>query len=352
MKGFTYTHDGVQEDVWCPTTTTGTWIAIHPETGVEFITGNSSPNLAQVPATKECRELFSAPPGYVIVGADLANIEVRTLAHYLAKYDNGKYAEAVLSKDMHWYHAKLAGFWTKDDRDWPDDNHADQRTPEMKAARSLSKAFFFSWMYGSGDTVRGNTLWFDGCLSSYTDKEYKYAKKRVESRIKEIEGRKYFPLKKDQYILYNEILILQTIYGKRISDTFLEKVDGIKELITACQKESKDTGTITAIDGRKLNSRSPHSALNLLLQGSAGIIAKKWMVNYHELAAKRELPHTKLWWQAAFIHDEYQCISKEECAEKLGTIMVDGCAMIQKQFNMALPIEADYQIGANWSQTH
>ena len=63
---------------------------------------HSSPNLAQVPAGKAFRELFSAPPGQVIVGADLKNIELRVLAHYLAPYDNGKYAEAVLSKDMHW----------------------------------------------------------------------------------------------------------------------------------------------------------------------------------------------------------------------------------------------------------
>ena len=313
---------------------------------------HSKPNLAQVPAAKEFRELFTAPPGRVVVGADLANIEVRTLAHYLSKYDDGLYAEAVLSKDMHWYHAKLAGFWVEDDRDWPDDNHADQRTKEMKAARTKSKAFFFSWMYGSGDTVRGHTLWTDGCLKSYTQKEYNAAKRRVEGRIKLIDDSRYFPLKKDLYILYDDTLILQTIYGKRISDTFLEKVKGIKELIKACQKESKDTGSITAIDGRKLSSRSPHSALNLLLQGSAGIIAKKWMINYHTLAASEGLPHGVRWTQCCFVHDEYQCACDIPYADTLGDIMVRGCLMIQDQFKMALAIEADYQVGANWSETH
>lgn len=313
---------------------------------------HSKPNLAQVPTAKEFRKLFNAPPGRAVVGADLANIEVRTLAHYLSKYDDGLYAKAVLSKDMHWYHAKLAGFWTKDDRDWPDDNHASDRTPEMKAARSASKAFFFSWMYGSGDTVRGNTLWTDTCLDDYTDKEYKQAKKRVEGRIIIMDDKQYFPLKPDTYVLYDEILIRQTIYGKRISDTFLEKVVGIKELIKACQKESKDTGFVTAIDGRKLNSRSPHSALNLLLQGSAGIIAKKWMLNFHTLASQEGLPHGEKWSQMAFVHDEFQCQCDTDYAEKLGDIMVRGCNMIQQQFNMALSIQADYLIGNNWSETH
>jgi DNA polymerase I-like protein with 3'-5' exonuclease and polymerase domains len=63
---------------------------------------HASPNLAQVPADHDFRELFTAPPGRVMVGADLKNIEIRVLAHYLAKYDKGKYADAVLSKDMHW----------------------------------------------------------------------------------------------------------------------------------------------------------------------------------------------------------------------------------------------------------
>ena len=104
---------------------------------------HSSPNLAQIPADHDWRALFTAPPGHHLVGADLANIEIRVLAHYLAEYDSGKYAQAVLSKDMHWYHAKLAGFWDKDDRDWPTDAEDHLRTPEMKAARAKSKGFFF-----------------------------------------------------------------------------------------------------------------------------------------------------------------------------------------------------------------
>ena len=119
-----------------------------------------------------------------------------------------------------------------------------------------------------------------------------------------------------------------------------------------CQKQSKETGYIIAIDGRKLVSRSPHSALNLLLQGSAGVVAKKWMVNYHELAATKGMPHKKDWGQCAFIHDEFQCTCIESKASALGDILVEGCNMIQKQFNMALPIEADFVIGDNWAQTH
>lgn len=101
---------------------------------------HSSPNVAQTSASKEFRSLYTVPEGYKLVGADLANIEVRILAHYLYPYDSGKYTEAVLSKDMHWYHAGLAGFI---DQSLPENKEYDEHNKTHKAARNKSKGFFF-----------------------------------------------------------------------------------------------------------------------------------------------------------------------------------------------------------------
>ena len=63
--------------------------------------------MAQVPSVsvpfgKECRSLFTVPNGKKLVGIDISGLEVRMLAHYLAKYDNGKYAdEMVHHPDIH-----------------------------------------------------------------------------------------------------------------------------------------------------------------------------------------------------------------------------------------------------------
>jgi DNA polymerase I-like protein with 3'-5' exonuclease and polymerase domains len=97
---------------------------------------HSSPNVAQTSQDSAFRKLYTAPPGMVLVGADLANIEVRVLAHYLYPYDGGLYASAVLSKDMHWYHSGIAGFSD------PDAIY-DEHDPSHKAARNKSKTFFF-----------------------------------------------------------------------------------------------------------------------------------------------------------------------------------------------------------------
>ena len=53
--------------------------------------------------------LFKATPGQVMVGADLSGIELRMLAHYLAKYDEGRYADILLNGDIHQVNADKIG---------------------------------------------------------------------------------------------------------------------------------------------------------------------------------------------------------------------------------------------------
>lgn len=87
---------------------------------------HNNPNLAQVPSVRafkghECRELFIVPKGYKLVGCDADALELRTLSHYMAKYDKGVYGLAVDSgdkakgTDIHTLNQKAAGLPTRDD---------------------------------------------------------------------------------------------------------------------------------------------------------------------------------------------------------------------------------------------
>lgn len=80
---------------------------------------HSRPNMAQVPSPrafkgKECRQLFTVPKGKKIVGCDMSGLELRVFAHYLARYDKGKYAGVILNEDIHTYNQKAAGLPTRD----------------------------------------------------------------------------------------------------------------------------------------------------------------------------------------------------------------------------------------------
>ena len=106
------------------------------------VTGRAShfgPNLAQVPATrapygKECRELFTVPPGYVLVGADLSGLELRCLAHFLN--DGGDYAKEVIDGDVHTANMAAAGL----------------------ASRDQAKTFIYALLYGAGNAKIGSIV--------------------------------------------------------------------------------------------------------------------------------------------------------------------------------------------------
>ena len=66
-------------------------------------------NLAQVPSDERFRKLFTATPTKVLVSADLSGIELRMLAHYLARYDQGRYARILTTGDIHQTNADRIG---------------------------------------------------------------------------------------------------------------------------------------------------------------------------------------------------------------------------------------------------
>ena len=99
---------------------------------------HQAPNLGQVPASrspygKECRELFSAPEGWVMCGSDLSGIELRALSHYLFQYDGGEYAKQILEGDIHTFNQKAAGLATRDQ----------------------AKTWIYATLYGGGDRLIG-----------------------------------------------------------------------------------------------------------------------------------------------------------------------------------------------------
>jgi len=94
---------------------------------------HSFPNLAQIPSVsvpfgKECRSLFTVPTGKKLVGIDISGLEVRMLAHFMSKYDNGDYSKVVLEGDIHTETQNLAGLDSRD----------------------LAKRFYYCFLYGGG----------------------------------------------------------------------------------------------------------------------------------------------------------------------------------------------------------
>ena len=99
---------------------------------------HSKPNMAQVPASyspygTECRQLWTVPSGYKLVGMDASGLELRMLAHYMNDYD---YTEEVISGDIHTTNQKSAGLATRDQ----------------------AKTFIYAFLYGAGDEKIGTIV--------------------------------------------------------------------------------------------------------------------------------------------------------------------------------------------------
>lgn len=98
-----------------------------------------SPNVAQVPSIRaeygrDCRELFTVPAGHKLIGADLAGLELRCLAHFMQ--DGGAYANEVVNGDIHT--ANMHSFGLSD--------------------RNQSKTVAYCMIYGGGDKRLGEAI--------------------------------------------------------------------------------------------------------------------------------------------------------------------------------------------------
>jgi DNA polymerase I-like protein with 3'-5' exonuclease and polymerase domains len=120
-----------------------------------------NPNLAQVPSDERFRRLFTATPGLCMVGADLSGIELRMFAHYLSRYDGGRYGEILLNGDIHQVNADKIGI-----------------------SRKLVKTVTYAFLYGAGNEKIG--LSYDPQLP--TDKAKKKGAEIRQAYLDAIEG--------------------------------------------------------------------------------------------------------------------------------------------------------------------
>jgi len=99
---------------------------------------SSNPNLQQVTASgkefgSEMRSLFTVHPDKVLVGADLAGLELRCLAHYM---NNEEYTNEILHGDIHTANQLAAGL----------------------QSRNQAKTFIYAFLYGAGDEKIGSIV--------------------------------------------------------------------------------------------------------------------------------------------------------------------------------------------------
>lgn len=263
---------------------------------------------------KEFRELFTVQSGNKLIGCDQAALEARCEAHYVFEYDK-EAANELISGDVHsknakaFYPTETAAFDIKS----PDFNKEDVG---FKKYRSFSKNGKYCLSYGGSPTKLAQTL------------------KQPEKR------------------------------GKVLFDAFWAANDGLKKFKDKLEYTWEREGGkiwITAIDGRRLHSRSKHSLVNLCFQSTGAIIVdyalclfdiKMGTLRLDNMGRPYYLYKGKLVRRVQYFHDEFGCEVDSEIAEEVAKIMEWCMAEAGVRLKLNVPLVGEAKIGLNWKETH
>jgi len=132
--------------------------------------------------------------------------------------------------------------------------------------------------------------------------------------------------------------------ARAMKANFESNTPKLKALKAAVSQAAK-RGFLIGLDGRRIPVRSPHSALNTLLQGGGAVVMKK---------------ATVLWcgyikgygWMVLHSHDEGQVECPSEHAHLVGGRIVQGIQESGIHYSLNLPLDGEYKVGADWSETH
>lgn len=271
---------------------------------------HSTPNVANADKDKRMRSLWIVPTGKKQVGCDAEGLELRCLAHYMARYDGGAYAVAVV--------------------DGKKEDGTDAHSVNMVAIglriRDNAKTWIYAFLYGAGNFKLGTIVYddFDDATKARFNEQYPTSNKKA--REKALVG-----------------------LGKRSRDRIAKGLPALAKLIENVKKTARKQGYLRGLDGRRLHVRSEHAALNTLLQSAGAVIMKKALV-----LADATLTN-QFEGRFAFvgnIHDEVQLEVDEPIADAVGAICADSIRLAGVHFGFRCPLAGSYAVGSSWAETH
>jgi DNA polymerase I-like protein with 3'-5' exonuclease and polymerase domains len=136
--------------------------------------------------------------------------------------------------------------------------------------------------------------------------------------------------------------------GQELKSRFLRNTPSLKELREKVSSITKNSGTLPGLDGRRLQVRSDHAALNTLLQSAGAIVMKQAVVLLDETLSKLDIDYKFV----ANVHDEWQIEVEEAYADMVGKIGAQSIENAGKVLDMRCPLAGEYKVGNSWKETH
>lgn len=277
---------------------------------------HSKPNMAQVNKKDlRMRAVWKPRPGWKLVGIDGEGLQARGLAHYLARYDGGAYANKIVNGDK-----KLKT-----------DEHAsnlqalpylsaayDAEPDVYKKARDGAKTCLYCVLFGGQDGKLGRTL-------------------------KEALRDAQLPVPK----------VPERVLGGQARKALFRAIVGFEDLSKAIRETVDKQGYLRGLDGRHIFIRSKHSALVFLMQGmEAAVMKLAACIFYYEECEKRGWVHGRDFAFVCQVHDEQQVEARPEIAEELGAVYAQCITEAGLRLKVRCPLAGDKAVGDDWQATH
>ena len=136
-------------------------------------------------------------------------------------------------------------------------------------------------------------------------------------------------------------------HGKKLKKDFLDNIPSLKALKELVEKIAAN-GSLPSLDGRRIRIRKAYSALNFLLQGGGAALMKKALLNGVESLREQNIPFKMV----ANVHDEFQVETPEAFAKAVGLHFRNAIRKAGDDFELRCPMDGEFKIGDNWSETH
>ena len=259
---------------------------------------SSAPNLQNIPIRsplgRQVRRAFVAQPGWVLLGADYSQIELRVLAHISG--DPGLTAAFRRGEDIH--ASTAAAIF---------DIPIDRVTPEQ---RRFAKQVNFGLIYG----MSVGRLARDGGIPQMEAENFVAQYFGRFPKVREYLERTLAQAKNQGYV--------ETLLGRRRYFPVLQTVSPAQE---------------------QARRRAEREAVNAPIQGSAADIIKRAMLNLHRALHERGLAARMI----LQVHDE---LVLEVPREELPAVTPLVREMMESAYPLRVPLKVDLSVGTNWGE--
>jgi DNA polymerase-1 len=237
----------------------------------------------------ESRRLFCVPEGWSLVGSDLAGIELRCLAHRMAKYDGGKYGQVLLEGDI----------------------HSENQTAAGLDSRDTAKTFIYAFLYGAGDEKIGKIV---------------------------------SPLSPPH---------VQRKLGKELKSRFLKNIPALGRVIRDTQQQARRKYIVGLDGRRLfVRSKHAALNTDLQGMGATianwWLVIIEEKLNEAGLQYGWDGDYTF----AAWVHDEVQICCRIGLEQTIMSICIEAAKQAGEELGFSLPVDASASHGLNWSETH